>query len=85
VNRESAEPDVVALLDALGQVRAPDQRVLEQARDVLWSAVAGELIRPVGEGTSSEPGREDEADRRMARLRQAAQSQDEHKWTIGGC
>jgi hypothetical protein len=69
MNHQSAEPDAGALLHALGQVRAPDQRVLEQARDVLWSAVAGELIGPVGEGqaASSEPGREDEADRRMSR------------------
>jgi hypothetical protein len=32
------------LLRALGKVAMPEQRVLEDAREALWSAIAGEML-----------------------------------------
>jgi hypothetical protein len=32
------------LLRAIGKVQVPESRILEDARDVLWSAVASEML-----------------------------------------
>ena len=47
------------LLRAIGQVRRPEPRVLEDAREALWSAVASAMldIGPAGEQTRRQPGR----------------------------
>jgi hypothetical protein len=39
-----AGPEGAGLLRALGQVEPPVPGVLEAAREVLWSAVAGEML-----------------------------------------
>ncbi|MGH3183455.1 MAG: hypothetical protein ACREOE_11865 [Gemmatimonadales bacterium] len=49
-----AEPENAGLLRALGQVEPPVPGVLEAAREVLWSAVAGEMLSG---GEASEAGK----------------------------
>ena len=46
-----ADPEGTALLRALGQAEPPAPGVLEAAREVLWSAVAAEMLAagPAGE------------------------------------
>ena len=39
-----AEPEIARLLRTLGRVEPPVPAVLEAAREVLWSAVAGESL-----------------------------------------
>ena len=87
---ESAWFEVGELLGAISRVGEPDPRVLEAAREVLWSAVAREMLglRPVDEqgittGGSSD-GREEEAERRGPRRRQTRRPPDDRKTAMGG-
>jgi hypothetical protein len=52
-----AELQASELLAALGTVQPPEPRVLENAREVLWSAVASEMLGtgPAGEQTAAAP------------------------------
>jgi hypothetical protein len=88
MSHEWAEFEGDELLRATGRVPAPEPRVLEDARGVLWSAVAREMLGlgPAGEHrtTTGESTGGEEADRRTARRRQAARSPDERKTAMGG-
>jgi hypothetical protein len=44
VTEDMAEPEGTVLLRALGQAEPPGPGVLEAAREMLWSAVAGEMF-----------------------------------------
>jgi hypothetical protein len=44
VTEDRAEPEDTGLLRALGQAEPPSPAVLEAAREMLWSAVAGEML-----------------------------------------
>jgi hypothetical protein len=44
VTEDKAEPETTGLLRALGQAEPPGPGVLEAAREMLWSAVAGEIL-----------------------------------------
>ena len=44
MTEDMAEPENARLLRTLGQVKPPIPGVLEAAREVLWSAVAGEML-----------------------------------------
>lgn len=48
---QSAEFEVGEVLRAIGKVQLPEPRVLDNAREVLWSAIASEMlgIGPAGE------------------------------------
>jgi hypothetical protein len=75
------------LLRAIGQVRRPAPRVLEDAREALWSAVASAMlsIRPVGEQTTTAGGSTGrEFGRRAARRPQPDGSQDGRRMSMGG-
>lgn len=52
-----AELRASELLAAMGAVQPPEPRVLENAREVLWSAVASEMLGtgPAGEQTTAAP------------------------------
>jgi hypothetical protein len=54
MSHESAEFEGDELLRAIGQVRAPEPRVLEDAREALWSAVVRDMpgLGPGGERTA---------------------------------
>ena len=71
------------LLRAIGTVPVPEPRVLENAREVLWSAVASEMlgIDPAAEQTTAtqELAGAHEQQHRTTRQRQPGQSQNEHK------
>ena len=66
---KSAEFEAGELLRAIGRVRSPAPRVLEDAREVLWSAIASEML-----GVGS----------RTTRRRQADRPQGERKMSMGG-
>ena len=71
---QSAEFEVGEVLRAIGKVQLPEPRVLDNAREVLWSAIASEMlgIGPSGEQatvTGGSAGR-DEDHRRTVRRRQ---------------
>jgi hypothetical protein len=74
---KSAEFDAGELLRAIGEVRMPAPRVLEDARAVLWSAVASETL-----GMGRPAGREEQ--HRATRRRQTDRSQDGRKMSMGG-
>jgi hypothetical protein len=44
VNLDSQDSEVPDVLSAVGQVNPPAFHVLENARDVLWSAIAEEML-----------------------------------------
>lgn len=70
------ESEVRELLHAAGMVAAPERRVLEGAREVLWSAIASEML---GIGPPGDQGRH-----RRTRRGQRSQPQDQRKRSMGG-
>jgi hypothetical protein len=75
------------LLRAIGQVQRPAPRVLEDAREALWSVVASAMldIGPAGEQTTTvgrPTGRQ--ADHRPARRHQPDRSLNERRMSAGG-
>ena len=44
MNLDSQDSEVPDVLSAVGQVNPPASHVLENARDVLWSAIAEEML-----------------------------------------
>lgn len=44
MTEDMAEPEATGLLRALGRAEPPGPGVLEAAREMLWSAVAGEIF-----------------------------------------
>ena len=85
---KAAEFEAGDLLRALGKVRVPQPRVLDGAREALWSAIAGEML---GTGAAGEPaaatggsvGGEEEL-RKRRRRRQADLARDERRRSMGG-
>jgi hypothetical protein len=59
VTEDMAEPETTGLLRALGQAEPPGPGVLEAAREMLWSAVAGETFSagPAGDAGRTDAGR----------------------------
>jgi hypothetical protein len=60
VNQDSADLRIAELLSAIGQVAPATSRAVQEARDALWSAVAGEMLRTTASGdtiTRSEANR----------------------------
>jgi hypothetical protein len=55
MTEEMAEPENAGPLRTLGQVEPPVPGALEAAREVLWSAVAGEMLSagPAGDAGST--------------------------------
>jgi hypothetical protein len=85
---ESAEFETGELLSAIGKVQIPEPRVLEDAREVLWSAIASEMlgIGPAGEQaivTGGSAGA-DEDHRKAVRRRQTERSRDDRRMSMGG-
>jgi hypothetical protein len=75
------------LLRAIGQVRRPAARVLEDAREALWSAVASAMlgIGPAGEQTTTVGGSAGtQEDHRPARRHQPDRSRSERRMSNGG-
>lgn len=80
--------DASELLRAMGKVPMPEQRVLKDAREVLWSAIASEMLgiglaRDRATATGGSAGREEDH-HRTTRRRQTNQSQDQRKMSMGG-
>jgi hypothetical protein len=61
VTEDMAEPENAGLLRALGRVEPPVPGLLEAAREVLWSAVAEELLSagPAGDAGRTRAARTD--------------------------
>jgi hypothetical protein len=83
---ESADAVTSEVLRAIGAARAPEMRVLEDAREVLWSVIASEMLGTGfagAESTASKGSTGGGEGRATARRRQAGRSPDEHKRTPG--
>jgi hypothetical protein len=72
---ESAKSGAGDLLHALGKVPMPEPRVLDDAREVLWSAIADEML-----GIGAASGHH----RRKARRRQTDLPGGERRMSMGG-
>jgi hypothetical protein len=84
---ESAEFGTGELLSAIGKVRLPEPRALEDAREVLWSAIAREMLDTGSAGeqvtmTGESTGREEDH-RGTARRRQTERSKDKRRMSMG--
>lgn len=85
---EPPESETGELLSAIGKVRMPEPRVLEDAREVLWSAIASEMlgIGPSGEQATvtarSTAAGEDH--RRTVRRRQPERPRNDRRMSAGG-
>ena len=83
----SDDPAEFELLRLIGQVRRPSSRVLEDAREALWSAVASAMldIGPASEQTTT-GGRPagGQEDHRTARRHQPESSQNQRGMSTGG-
>jgi hypothetical protein len=73
VSDKRDESKASELLRTMGRVSVPEHRVLDDAREVLWTAIASEML---GIGPAD--------DRATARRRQAGQSPDQRKMSAGG-
>lgn len=85
---EPAEFEADELLRTIGKVPRPEPRVLEHAREALWSAIASEMLRtdPAAEEATAVagPAGTEEEQRRTARRRQTYRPQNESKRAMGG-
>jgi hypothetical protein len=85
---EPAEFGAGELLSAIGKVPMPEPRVLEGAREVLWAAIAGEMlgIGSAGEQATMARGSagRGEDHRGKARRRQADRTRNEGRMSMGG-
>jgi hypothetical protein len=83
---ESADTVTSPLLRAMGAVRAPEPRVFEDAREVLWAVIAREMLGTGNAGRMASRGSAGggEEDRATARRRRAGGSPGEHKTAMGG-
>ena len=76
------------LLRAIGEAQAPEKGVLEEAREVLWSVIAAEMLGSAAVGPQasavrgSAGGGEDEG--RAARRRRAGLSSNQRRTSLGG-
>jgi hypothetical protein len=88
MNPESAEFEASEVLRAIGATQAPEPRVLEDAREVLWSVIVGEMLGPGfagAEATASERSTGGgEEGRGRTRAGQAGREPDEQKRARGG-
>jgi hypothetical protein len=84
---DSREFEAGELIRVIGKVQLPAPRVLEGAREVLWSAVASEMlgIGPAAEqpATTGESAGRGEG-HRTARRGQPNLSQDDRRRSMGG-
>lgn len=67
MNLDSQDSEVPDVLSAVGQVNPPASHVLENARDLLWSAIAEEMLSNADAGLSRA---ECEADQPQRAVRQ---------------
>jgi hypothetical protein len=75
MNHDRAEAEAAELLRAFGQVEPPTSRVLEDAREALWSALAAEVLVIGAAGEQITSAGTDQANR-AARRRQTDRTQD---------
>jgi hypothetical protein len=88
MNDKPAESGTGELLRAAGQVPMPDPSVLQEAREVLWSAIASEMLgmgsadAQAAANRGSAGGEEDL--RRKLRWRRTDRPPDEGRMSMGG-
>jgi hypothetical protein len=74
------------VLRAIGAARAPERRVLDDAREVLWAVIASEMLGGGFAGAERAASRGsaggEEEDRATARRRRAGGSPDERKTAL---
>jgi hypothetical protein len=87
VTSEPAEFEADELLRIIGEVRVPEPSVLQNAREVLWSAIAAEMLGtgPAGEQARLTGGSAGQAEehRSTTRRRQTGESGGERRLSMG--
>lgn len=86
MTEKPTESQADELLHAIGKVPMPAPRILEQAREVLWSAVAAEMLGPgpaSEQTTATRRPAGGEEPHRTARPRQTGRPQNERKMSQG--
>jgi hypothetical protein len=80
------ESETSELLRAMGKVPMPEQRVLEDAREALWSAIASEMlgIGPAGDRVTATGGSAGREDHHRTTRRRQTNPQDQRKMSMGG-
>jgi hypothetical protein len=63
VNPDRQDSEIANALAAVGQANPPSSEVLENARELLWSAVAEEMLASVDALMSSEEHKADQSQR----------------------
>ena len=63
MNPDRQDSEIANALAALGQANPPSSEVLENARELLWSAVADEMLASVDAPMSSEEHKADQSQR----------------------
>jgi hypothetical protein len=63
VNPDRQDSEITDALAAAGQAQPPSSEVLESARELLWSAVAEEMLASVDAAMSSEEHKADQPQR----------------------
>lgn len=90
---ESAEFGSGDLLHELGEVRMTERRVLDDAREVLWSAIADEMLgvgaageqeTPTGGSAGRGSARSEEDHRKKTQRRHTDLSRGERRTSTGG-
>jgi hypothetical protein len=74
VNPDRQDSEIADLLAAVGQANPPSSEVLENARELLWSAVAEEMLASADAPMGSEEHKADQP-QRAARQRRPNNSQ----------
>lgn len=88
MSNELSQPTAAELLSALAKSPVPEPRVLDHARELLWSAIAEEILGtgPAGEqtATTTNPARGEQHHQGPTRRRQTEAPRDERRMSMGG-
>jgi hypothetical protein len=83
VNLDSQDSEVPDVLSAVGQVNPPASHVLENARDVLWSAIAEEMLSDADARLSREEYTADQPQRAVRQRRASNPQQAQQRRNAG--
>jgi hypothetical protein len=79
VNPDRQDSEIANALAAVGQANPPSSEVLENARELLWSAVAEEMLASVDAPMSSEEHKADQPQRADRKRRPNNSQQAQHR------
>jgi hypothetical protein len=88
MSNEPSQPTATELLAPLAKIPMPEPRVLDHAREVLWSEIAEEMLGTGAAGeqaaTTTKPARGEQRHQGPTRRRQTQAPRDERRMSMGG-